>query len=439
MGQERNVRGSLAVLLPAVALSLLFFPHPRARADIVHLRNGSHVEGEVSPGSHPGSLKVTMDRGMELEFAEKDVQQVEPKKSPLKEFEERLAALPSEDIDGLLLLAEWCRERKLRSCEEKIYKRVLELDPNDPVARRELGFAVFKNRWVKEADLRNKHGLVQFRGDWMTPDEKERRLTEELEKEITELLRGVDSDNRYIREYSVKKLLEYRDPRACGVALRFLADTREAVRVVSAQLLASLSAPPPTSGPKAAAAGSGAGGGSHGSPAGKPARGESAGGKLTSAGQPGRQGGEGGARTGSRGAAKPAAKVGPSEEEVSRALLERFLAEESPAVRSSLAAAARKMRPRKFFELAVETMTGSDNALQRDRAAEGVLFALQKPWVPELIRALSKRPPGLDLRVGGNPAVRSILAKLSHEDFEYRLADWEAWWSKSQAHFAEED
>ena len=74
----------------------------------------------------------------------------------------------------------------------------------------------------------------------MSAEEKGRRIREELSKEITELLRGVDSDNRYIREYSVQKLMEYRDPRARSVILGFLDDPREVVRVVVVQVLAAL-------------------------------------------------------------------------------------------------------------------------------------------------------------------------------------------------------
>src|SRR5262245_6823411 len=164
-----------------------------ALGDIVHLKNGNRVEGEVTTGSQPGSLKVILDKGLELEFLEKDVLQVERKKSPAREFEEKLKGVAPGDVDALLALGDWARERKLRSKEEEVYRKVLEIDPNDPVARRELGFVVFKNRWVKEEELKTKRGLIQFRGDWVTAEEKERRLTEELKMEISDLLRGTDS------------------------------------------------------------------------------------------------------------------------------------------------------------------------------------------------------------------------------------------------------
>jgi len=126
------------------------------------------------------------------------------------------------------------------------------------------------------------------------------------------------------------------------------------------------------------------------------------------------------------------------EEEVARALLERTLCEESPTVRTSLAAALQKMRPRRFFELALNTLSTSKNPLHRDRAAEGVFFALERGWMDELIRALPRRPPGLESEVGGSPEVRSILARIAREDFEYRVADWQAWWTRNQHRFQNE-
>ncbi len=373
------------------------------QADVVHLKSGNRVEGEVSPGSRPGYIRVILDKGLEIEFREKDVIQIEKKKSPAKEFEERFAAVPAGDIDALYDLAQWARERKLRSREEEIYKRILEIDPNDPLARRELGFVVFKNRWVKEEDLKKQHGLIQFRGDWVTPEEKERRILEEIKKEITDLMRDVDSENRYIQEYSIRKLLEYRDPRARAVVLNFLGDDREAVRVVAIQMLAELER-------------------SHRKEVEKKSR------------NWGRK------SKGTRGLAKLADPAnGPGEDEIARALLERVIQEESRTVRMSLANALHKIQSRGFFDIALETLHSSPNALHRDRAAEGILFALRKAWVSDLIAALPRRPPWASSTSKGNPQIKSILVRISRQDFGYQRKAWEGWWELNQNRYVDGD
>jgi hypothetical protein len=385
------------VLLVAAALCA------PAGADVVYLKNGNRVEGEVSPGTKPGSIKVALDKGLEIEFAKEDIREVEKKKSPAKEFDEKLAALPPDDVDALLELADWARERKLRSKEETVYKKVLEIDPDDPVARREMGFVVFKNRWVKESELKSKHGLVQFRGDWVTPEEKERRIGEELKKEVADLLRDVDSGNQYIRDYSVGKLLEYREPRVKGIILEFLGDPREKVRAVCLQVLTALEESSRAKGKSR----TGTGGKTAGKATGKGAK-----------------------------AAAPA--PGPGEEEVAQVLLERTLKEDSPSVRATLAGAIGKIGSRKFFDLALAVLESSEKPTERDRAAEGIFAGLRKSWVPDLIAALARRPKWAGPTEEGNPQVRAILARLSGQNFGYRTADWKAWWSRAQGRFYDE-
>jgi len=378
-----------------------------ARADVLHLKNGNRVEGDVSPGSRPGYIKVVLDKGLEIEFREKDIIRIEKKKSPAMEFEERLAAVPPDDVDSLLELAQWARERKLRSREEVIYRRILEIDPNDPIARRELGFVVFKNRWVKEEELRKTHGLIQFRGDWVTPAEKERRILEELKKEISDLMRDVDSENKYIQEYSIRKLLEYRDPRARAVVLGFLGDERDAVRLVAVQMLAELEQ--------------------------KYRKGKT--GKArgtTSRKSRSRKEGEGLGRL-----SDPPA--GPGEDEIARALLNMVIREDKINVRTSLANALNKIQSRKFFDLALSTLHSSTNALHRDRAAEGILFALKKAWMPDLIEALARRPSWVGPSIRGNPQVKSILVKISRQDVGYSKKAWSDWWAMNQHRYSDGD
>jgi hypothetical protein len=371
-------------------------------ADVVCLKNGNKVEGEVSPGSKPGSIKVTLDKGLVVEFAESDIKEIQKRKSPAQEFDERLAACPKDDVEALLELADWAKERKLRSKEEVVYRRVLEIDPDDPVARRELGYAVHRNRWVKEADLKGKFGLVQFRGDWVTLEEKDRRLGEEMRKEVADLFRDVDSENQYIREYSVKKLLEYRDPRARAAVLSFLGDPRETVRVVALQVLAALEM------------------------AARKAKGANGAVKAPKAG-PGKA------------SKAPPPVPGPTDEEIGRALLDRVLTEDSRTVRTSLANALQKIHSRKLFDLALKALDGGSDPLRRDRAAEGVFFSLRKAWVPDLIAALPRRPSWAPATARGNPEVKSILVRIANQDLGWEAAAWTGWWEKNQARFVDED
>ena len=381
-----------------------------AIADVVYLKNGTMAEGDVQPGSKPGAVRLVIDKGVEVEYAEDDVLRVEKRKSPAVLFDERLRALPGGDIDQLLELARWAEERKLRSRTKELYRRVLELDPNDPVARRELGYVVFRNRWAREEELRSQGGLIQFRGEWMPKEERDRRQGEELNQEIADLFRGVASDNPYIREYSVKKLIEIRDPRSAKAVLAALSDSREAVRVAAFQLLARL----------------------------VPGSGESVVRAATGSGEKKEKEAE---KKGSKKAARVQGDEAPpsiSSAEVAAALLRATTSEESPTVRTSFLSALQRMRHRGYFELALKLVQASENALHRERAAEGLLAVLRKDWVPELIRSLASKPPGLGANPPGNPQVRGVLRKIFNEDFQYDAGQWEAWWRANAQRFTDD-
>ncbi|MBI4583082.1 MAG: hypothetical protein HY717_03555 [Planctomycetes bacterium] len=357
-------------------LSAAVFWGSLAAGDVVYLKNGSRMEGEVSPGSGEGKIRVTIDQGVVIEFKKEEVEKVVPQKPPAQVVDERLAAITGEDLPALLELAVWAEERRLRTKVEAIYQRILKIDPNHPAARKGLGYTVYQNRWRRESELKAKQGLTQYDGEWVTPEEKARRALEKLRKEVADDFRGADSDNRYIQEYSIRRLLDRKLPEMEGILLEYLAHPSQAVRVVAVQALAGLRE------------------------------------KLA------------------------APRDGAAEHRLAQALLERTLEEENPVARNALGSALVKLRHRNFFELALKTVADSANALHRERAADGVVFVLRKDWVPEVIAALPKAPPGV--AVQGNPSIRRILEKIFQQDFEYRAKDWAEWWRRNAHRYTDE-
>jgi hypothetical protein len=89
-----------------------------------------------------------------------------------------------------------------------------------------------------KAELKKKVGLVSFRDEWMTEAEKERRLEEEVKKEIEDLLDLVGSENPYIQDFSVSKILSRREPVARAIFANHMGDPREEVRMVAIRGLA---------------------------------------------------------------------------------------------------------------------------------------------------------------------------------------------------------
>jgi hypothetical protein len=68
---------------------------------------------------------------------------------------------------------------------------VLRVDPDHPGARAALGYVLDGGRWITLADRNRAQGLVELDGEWMTPQERarrleERRLAREREREARE-------------------------------------------------------------------------------------------------------------------------------------------------------------------------------------------------------------------------------------------------------------
>lgn len=211
-----------------------------AAADVVHLKTGRSIEGTTSPGAKKGTLEVRKADGSVVVVSEADVVRVEKKENPASEIERRLKALPPGEIEPLLDLLAWAREKSLHREAKGIARRVLEIDPNHEAARKELGYVVYENKWILESELKKKKGLVRFRDEWMETAERDRRLLQEAVKEVEDLFGLVESENPYIQTYAIQKILARREPALREAFRSRLRDPREAVRMVALGGLANL-------------------------------------------------------------------------------------------------------------------------------------------------------------------------------------------------------
>jgi len=168
--QRRSLQAGLVL---ALALA--------ARADVVVLKDGRRIEGEIA---REDAEKVVVRTGLgELSFARAEVREIERGKTPRTEFAEREArARTSEEF---FALGEWAQGQKLESLARKAWKRALELDGEHAGARGRLGFVRHGSEWLtveqRDARLRDEDaaakraaGLVEHDGRWVTPEDKAR-------------------------------------------------------------------------------------------------------------------------------------------------------------------------------------------------------------------------------------------------------------------------
>jgi len=160
-----------------------------ARADIINLTNGNRLEGRATVEGD--RVKVQMGQGW-LFLRKEAVASIEKKDTPLDVFDRKYAALAPKDVPGRLQLAGWCREQELVEQNRKLLNEVLALDPDNAEARRLSGHVQHKGQWVTVAERNRELGLVEFEGQWHTPQAlaellKARAAAEQAQAELRKL------------------------------------------------------------------------------------------------------------------------------------------------------------------------------------------------------------------------------------------------------------
>jgi hypothetical protein len=169
---RRATRG-LAAALVVGSLALL------AGADILHMKDGRQVEGVVVEETDT-VVRLRTRLGV-LDFRRADIERIERKKSAIEEFEERWAR--AESGDDFHALGLWAEERRMRKEVKKCMRRAVEVDPDHEGAHTWLGHVRHEGEWMTpeerdrrlrdaERARRGAEGLVEYRGRWVTPEEK---------------------------------------------------------------------------------------------------------------------------------------------------------------------------------------------------------------------------------------------------------------------------
>jgi hypothetical protein len=155
----------LKKLLPILALfvpGLLF-------ADEVFLKDAGSISGRVVEQNET-TVKVDLGDGF-IAVPASRVERIVKGRSPLDEYEERAAKLGPQDVEGWKTLARWASKQGYPGQARQACNKVLAIAPNDPDARKALGFVSLDGKWVTLEESYKAKGYVKFDGEWMTPAE----------------------------------------------------------------------------------------------------------------------------------------------------------------------------------------------------------------------------------------------------------------------------
>jgi tetratricopeptide (TPR) repeat protein len=110
------------------------------------------------------------------------------------------ATLEKKDAGGHYRLGLWAKSNGMPAEALVLFQQAILADPDHEHARREMGFQKVDGVWLTEREVKIAKGLIEFEGEWMTPQakegillartlEKERRLLEQ-ERKKAELARA---------------------------------------------------------------------------------------------------------------------------------------------------------------------------------------------------------------------------------------------------------
>jgi len=132
-----------------------------ALADVLVLKDGRRIEGTVT-SQDASKVKITTSFG-DFEFPAAQVDRIEKGKTGAQEFDERFKAAKS--AADYFALGQWADQKKMRPEAKKAMKRVLELEP-------------------KHAGANTFFGKVEYKGEWLTPAERDTRVAADAEAEM---------------------------------------------------------------------------------------------------------------------------------------------------------------------------------------------------------------------------------------------------------------
>lgn len=231
-----------------LACALLLAGSSISRADLVRLKSGGEIRGQVDrKSSGPSSSTVVIETlsGATIVIDRAQVQFVSRRPLLVEEYE-TLARRTPDTVKDQWQLAEWCRKSGLRNQRETHLTRVVEIDPAHEEAHQALGHTLHDGVWMTRDELMTSQGYVKYKGKYITQQEldlhEKTRAEIEAEREWFGKVRlwhgwitGRNDDRRVQGLEELKKI----DEPAAVVALSktFADETNPALRAIYLQIL----------------------------------------------------------------------------------------------------------------------------------------------------------------------------------------------------------
>ena len=165
---------------PIVALALAAALVAPLFGDVVHLKHGGTIEGQVVQTDDAVIVKVPEG---EVRLPKSVVVRIEKKPTRLDEYQKRAAAIKEGDAAAHYKLGLWAGIVGLKTQAKEQFGKAIAIEPDHAQARHALGYRMHGGRWVTRDEEMKARGLLKHEGAWMSPEAaaKLRALEAELE------------------------------------------------------------------------------------------------------------------------------------------------------------------------------------------------------------------------------------------------------------------
>jgi len=186
-------------------------------AETFSIENGGTIEGRLlKPGERIRQIETA--GGIILSLDARRIRETPKNDNENLAHYMRTVPFMSDTVETHWEIAKWCREYSLKEQEQEHLKRILELDPDNDDARKQLGYfrEAKMGQWTTTEEVQSAKGYVPYKGSWRMPQEiwiyeqiaKNKEVHNDWKQDLKQVRESLN--NPMIR----KKLEEIRDPAA---------------------------------------------------------------------------------------------------------------------------------------------------------------------------------------------------------------------------------
>ena len=163
----------LAAFLAAGWVGFCAWPQV-SRAEVVLLKSGARVEGEIlNPARGKDDLvEVVPFEGLKLTLAPTQVKGVLVQSKVQKDYDAAVAGM-ADTLEAHLAMAQWCLDAGLSEPRKFHFSQIIKHDPEHEAARAALGYLKTGSTWMTQSDSMRRQGYIFKDGAYRLPQEIE--------------------------------------------------------------------------------------------------------------------------------------------------------------------------------------------------------------------------------------------------------------------------